>query len=202
MSVWSDASDKRDRRRAEGASCTEVPALVKKLDHAMKAALGTAANNTNNTYVIAYLASQNRYMTVGVPVTNRDTLVQKLNTQLCIDPPLKAENIEWLTREINLHAEMAVVNYVCNTFPLAKGDLAGDLTICCTGKGCCADCCGWMTRYRIDHGPLCSAKGSSQGWMHPLTGARFRGNGNDFTYQKAHKYGASATSINPDPKRL
>ena len=164
--------------------------------------LTEAADNTNNTYVIAYLASQNVYMAVGIPVSNRATLVQTLNTNLRPNPLLTEQTVLWITRETNLHAEMAVVNYVCSQFALGKNNLAGDLTICCTGKGCCADCCGWMTRYRIDHGPVCNAEGSRQGWKHPLTGATFRGNGNEFTYQKTSKYQGSATSLNKDPKRV
>jgi len=201
MSIWTAAKDKRQQRRDEGRNCTAVPALVTQLDTAMKTALGEAANNTNNTYVIAYLASRNQYMAVGIPVPNRATLVQTLNTNLRLNPPLTDPDILWLSRETNLHAEMAVVSHVCASFALGKGNLAGDLTVCCTGKGCCADCCGWMTRHRIDHGPLCNAEGSQQGWKHPLTGATFRGNGNDFTYQKATKYESSATSLNPNPKR-
>jgi hypothetical protein len=202
MSTWTDAKQKRTDRRNEGANCTVVPALVTQLDTAMKTTLGQAANNTNNTYVIAYLASQNVYMAVGIPVPNRATLVQTLNTNLRPNPLLTEETLLWLTRETNLHAEMAVVNHVCATYALGKGNLGGDLTICCTGKGCCADCCGWMTRYRIDHGPVCNAEGSQQGWKHPLTGATFRGNGNEFTYQKPSKYQGSATSLNKDPKRI
>lgn len=202
MSVWSDGKAKQDNRRNEGTNCTVVPPLVTQLDAAMNTALGSATSNTNNTYVLAYLNSQNLYIAVGIPVTNRATLMQTLNTSLRPNPLLTSNDVCWLTRPNNLHAEMAVVNHVCSTFNIGKANLAGDLTVCCTGKGCCADCCGWMTRYRIDHGPVCNAKGSNQGWMHPLTGAVFRGNGNEFTYQKAGKYESSATSLSPNPKRL
>src|SRR5512139_3433184 len=103
MSIWTAAKDKRQQRRDEGRNCTAVPALVTQLDTAMKTALGEAANNTNNTYVIAYLASRNQYMAVGIPVPNRATLVQTLNTNLRLNPPLTDPDILWLSRETNLH---------------------------------------------------------------------------------------------------
>lgn len=199
MSVWSDAKDKRTARRAAGANCLVVPNLVNTLNGVAGLTLGAAAANTNNTYVVAYLASQDLYMAAGFPTANRGALVLNLNATLQIQ--LAATDVVHINRITNLHAEMAVVRYVCNTYNIDKGALGGDLTVVCTGKGCCADCCGWMTRYNIDHGPTCNADGSDQGWMHPLTGATFRGeDDDDFTYSKSSKYKMSATYLNKNPK--
>lgn len=192
MTVWSDAKTKRTNRRNAGNNCLVVPPLVTHIDNLTRLAIGAAANNTQNTYVVAYLASQNLYMGVGIPQANRGALALQLGVNV--------NAIAFLGRDINLHAEMAVVRYVCTTFGINKANLAGDLTVVCTGKPVCADCCGWMTKHGIGHGPVCSPKGSSQGWMNPLTGATFRGEKDeDFTYSKPSKYKGSATYLNPNP---
>lgn len=202
--VWDQAKTKRTDRRNEGINCQVVPALVNQLNAAALLTLGTAANNTNNTYVVAKLVRPNQqgdvFLALGIPVANRGALVLNLNNTLNLQ--LQLNDIVFLGRETNLHAEMSVVRHVCNTYQLNKGGLGnGTLTVACSGKPVCADCCGWMTRHGIHHGPNCSADGSSQGWMHPITGATFRGESDaDFTYMKSSKYQQSATQLNPDPK--
>lgn len=195
MSIWSDARTKRTNRRNAGNSCLVVPPLVTQIDNQTRLAIGAAANNTQNTYVVAFLASQNRYFGLGIPLANRGALAQQLGVNV--------DDIAFLGRDTNLHAEMAVVRHVWETFNIDKGALGGDLTVVCTGKPCCADCCGWMTKHGIDHGPVCSQTGSNQGWMHPLTGATFRGEkAEDFTYSKPSKYAGAATYYTKNPPRV
>jgi len=196
--VLQDAIDKRAARRAlVGQNGHLSNGTVATLAQAALVALGQAAHNTQLTFVVAQLTdpitNQVHLMGFGIPVPNRATLAQQLNTQLAA--------MEWVTTGgvANLHGEMSVVRYCCNTYALAKAQLAGNLHIACVGKPVCADCCGWMTRHAINHGVNCSAAGSSQGWTNPLTVANFRGE-TDLTYMKSSKYVGAATWLNPNPK--
>src|SRR5690606_30740001 len=100
MSIWSDARTKRTNRRNAGNNCVVVPALVTQIDNQARLAIGAAANNTQNTYVVAFLASQNLYLALGIPVANRGALAQQLGVNV--------NAIAFLGRDTNLHAEMAV----------------------------------------------------------------------------------------------
>lgn len=195
MPVWDDAKVKRVNRRNAGAGCVFVPPLVTQMNAALLAAVPNAAQNTESTFVLGYWATTNDFYGVGVPVGNRAALAGQL---ALLPAPYNAAALTHIGRPSNLHAEMAVVQYVVNQHGVAKGVL-GPLSICCTGKGCCADCCGWMCRYGIGHGPACNDTGSKQGWKHPLTGATFVGEKDrDFTYYKPGMTG-SVTQVQKDP---
>ncbi|MBV6781637.1 nucleic acid/nucleotide deaminase domain-containing protein [Xanthomonas campestris pv. trichodesmae] len=194
MTLLDDAMVKRTNRRNAGAMCLVVPQLVTDINARLLLALGGGANITQNTYVVGYWATTQEWYGVGIPVANRPTVIAQLQT-LPGGEGATAGNIDWLGRPPLLHAEMTVVQHVINTHGVGKNHLQ-PLTICCSGKPCCADCCGWMTRYAIAHGYNCTDKGSSQGWTHPITGAGFRGEKlSDFTYSKGNR---SASWLYPD----
>lgn len=196
MPVWDDAKLKRVNRRNAGAGCVVVPPLVTQMDAALTLAVPGAAHNTESTFVLGYWATTNEFYGVGIPVANRGALA----AQLALLPgPYNVAAISHIGRPANVHAEMAVVQHVIAQHAVAKLAL-GPLSICCTGKGCCADCCGWMCRYGIGHGPACNDTGSKQGWKHPLTGATFTGEkDSDFSYFKPGMSG-SVTQNQKDPR--
>ncbi len=83
----------------------------------------------------------------------------------------------------NLHAEMAIVNYLCTKEGIQKQHLCGLLEIYCSGKGVCLDCSGWMTKHGIIHAPLSGAP-SPTGWKNPLTLALYKASGENLVYTK------------------
>lgn len=85
----------------------------------------------------------------------------------------------------NLHAEMAIVQYLC-THGYQKQHLAGLLEIYCCGKGVCQDCSGWLTKHGVAHAPLSGAP-SPTGWKNPLTGALYKASEDNLVYTKGLK---------------
>ncbi|HVV73521.1 MAG TPA: hypothetical protein VHI52_18755 [Verrucomicrobiae bacterium] len=85
--------------------------------------------------------------------------------------------------QTNLHAEMAVVQYLCVHEQIRKENLGGLLEVYCSGKGVCQDCSGWMTKHRIVHAPLSGAP-SPTGWRNPLTNALYKASGENLVYTK------------------
>ena len=85
--------------------------------------------------------------------------------------------------QTNLHAEMAVVQYLCTTEQIRKENLGGLLEVYCSGKGVCQDCSGWMTKHRIVHAPLSGAP-SPTGWRNPLTNSLYKASGEKLEYTK------------------
>jgi hypothetical protein len=83
----------------------------------------------------------------------------------------------------NLHAEMAIVYYLCKRVGYEKQHLGGLLEIYCSGKGVCQDCSGWMTKHGIVHAPLSGAP-SATGWKNPLSGALYKASGENLQYTK------------------
>lgn len=93
--------------------------------------------------------------------------------------------VSYQSDEPNLHAEMAIVQRVWQLgVPRSQIHLCG-LQIACICKGVCPDCSGWMTRHNIPH-TWVRKNVASNGWVHPLTGARFKGKGNDLSYLKVY----------------
>jgi hypothetical protein len=197
--VFDQAKTKRTNRRAlVGANGHLSNGVVAALAAAATTAMGPAANNTQLTFVAAQLnhpvTGQVHLLGFGIPLANRPALALQLGTAVAA--------MDWVTTGgvANLHGEMSVVRYCC-ALGLTKAQLAGNLFIACVGKPVCADCCGWMTRYNINHGVTCSHSGSSQGWANPLSGANFRGeDDSDFTYSKGSVYRGAATWMNKNPK--
>jgi hypothetical protein len=167
------------------------------MDTAARAALGAQANQTQSTFVVAYLQSRDAFLAFGIPLNKRAALANNLGVQ--------PDFVTWVpaSGDGNLHGEMAIIRWLKdNDVVTDKSLLGGDLTVVCTGKPVCADCCGFMTKYGVVHGVSCGG-GSDQGWRNPYSGAVFRGEEErDFTYQKASKYAGSATMLNPNPRRL
>jgi hypothetical protein len=194
-SVWNNALVKRANRRAHAntphaGNTTIMTAMIQ----AVQQVLGQQLQNTNNTYVLAYSHSFDVYVGVGIPVNRRAALAQQFG--------LAVGDIPWLSaNDVNLHAEMKVVRFFSEEVqnPLAKANLGGDVEIVCVGKPVCQDCCGWMTKHGIQHGPVCGGP-SNQGWQNPLSGAVFRGEkSEDFTYMKPKKYKSAATYYSKNP---
>jgi hypothetical protein len=200
MTVFDRAKAKRKARRALGADCPQPLLMVTQLNAAALATLGAQAGNTQNTYVTAFIKSLKLFFAVGIPEPDRSTLETNIKLQFSLR---KVPRVTYLSRIGNLHAEMAVVQHVVLNVGISKNQLANDLFVACSGKPVCADCCGWMVAHHINHGLVCSEKGSAQGWMHPLSGATYRGEADDdFTFTKSRKYQSSATLLNPDPRRV
>lgn len=202
MSVWSNAEEKRKNRRAEGlahgaaahAANAQLAALIAAANGVVGAA---AAGNTQSTMVVARYIPDGTYYGVGIPVMHRTGL----NAAFGIGA--NDMIIRGYSTDANLHAEMKVVRKVCEDKGENKGSLGGNLVIACIGKEVCADCCGWLTRYNINHGGThnCSREGSNMGWRHPLTNANFRGEKEgQLQYTKSSKYVGTATAFNPNPK--
>jgi len=200
MTVFSDALAKRAARRDQintGAHrvATHTPnALTAQIDAAARAALGAHAGNTQSTFVVAYLQSRDAFLAFGIPVNKRAALAQNFG--------LQPDDITWVAAsgDGNLHGEMAIIKWLKDNDVITdKAQLGGNLTVVCTGKPVCADCCGFMTKYNVVHGVACGG-GSNQGWRHPYTDAAFRGETEqDFVYQKASKYLGSASRLFPNP---
>jgi hypothetical protein len=203
-SVWNSALAKRANRRGQAVDTTAHAGaanahngntqIMTDMIQAVRQALGQQLQNTNNTYVMAYSHGFDVFVGVGIPVNNRAALAQQLG--------LAVGDVQWLSAsDVNLHAEMKVVRFFCEEVqnPLAKANLGGDLEIVCVGKPVCQDCCGWMTKHGIPHGPVCGGP-SNQGWQNPLSGAVFRGEKNqDFTYLKSKTYKSAATYYSKNP---
>lgn len=86
--------------------------------------------------------------------------------------------------EANLHAEMAIVQFVRNQLGVSKGLLPYcGLQIACIKKGVCPDCSGWMTRHNIPH-TWRRENVAKLGWVHPLTGTFFKYKGKELQYVK------------------
>lgn len=83
----------------------------------------------------------------------------------------------------NLHAEMAIVQYICGKMGVAKQNLRTLLEIYCVGKGVCLDCSGWLTKHGVVHAPLSGAP-SPTGWKNPLTGALYKASEDKLEYTK------------------
>jgi hypothetical protein len=203
MTVFSEAWNKRAARRDQintnpnSAAIHTANNLTQAMDAAARATLGVQAQHTQSTFVLAYLRTKDAFLAFGIPTNKRAVLAQNLR----LDGP---DYITWVpaSGDGNLHGEMTIIRWLKdNGVVTDKSLLGGDLTIVCTGKPVCADCCGFMTKYNIVHGVQCGG-GSDQGWRHPYTGAAFRGETEaDFTYQKSSKYRGSATLLTPNPTR-
>lgn len=102
--------------------------------------------------------------------------------------------LQWVEAEADLHAEMAIVRRIA-AWGFSKAELGGCLQICRFGDPICVDCCGWLTKHGIAHGPHCGMDGAPS-WTNPITHALFRGQGDDLEYSKPAKYTGTVTRQN------
>jgi hypothetical protein len=112
-----------------------------------------------------------------------------------VKPPGLLANGEWQWENVftkktpGLHAEMALIRYLFKQNLLHPGaeqqDAAAiDLVIVCLNANVCSDCSGWMHAHGIPHCPALAAPNTSMTWIHPRTGAAYRGGGNLSYYAK------------------
>jgi hypothetical protein len=116
------------------------------------------------------------------------------------------------SEEPNLHAEMAIVQRVVG-LGVTKNELPRcGLQIACIQKGVCPDCSGWLTRHNIPH-TWTRKTVATNGWVHPLSGAKYKGKGNELSYLKVRWVGFPLTedvmdtarskqTVYPNPERL
>jgi hypothetical protein len=87
-----------------------------------------------------------------------------------------------------MHAEMTIIRYLYDSGGLRWGKEADDaqakqLRMVCIGKLVCADCSGWLRAHGIPHFKVDGDKATPQ-WVHPRTGAMYRGGFNVKVYMK------------------
>ena len=87
-----------------------------------------------------------------------------------------------------LHAEMTIVRHLYDSGQLAWGKEADDaqaqqLRMVCIGKLVCADGSGWLRAHGIPHFKVEADKATPQ-WVHPRTGAMYRGGFHVKVYMK------------------
>lgn len=103
-----------------------------------------------------------------------------------------------------LHAEMSIIRYLYDTGGLTWGKEADDaqakqLRMVCVGKLVCADCSGWLRAHGIPHFKVESDKATPQ-WVHPRTGAMYRGGFHIKVYMKEGQAPLVAGGAAPPPK--
>ncbi len=88
-----------------------------------------------------------------------------------------------------LHAEMALIRHLFSINLLSQGNEAQgaqalDLVVICLNANVCGDCSGWMNAHSIAHCPALATPKTSANWVHPRTGAAYRGPKNVSYYTK------------------
>lgn len=90
-----------------------------------------------------------------------------------------------------MHAEMTIIRHLYDSGGLRWGKEADDarakqLRMVCIGKLVCADCSGWLRAHGIPHFKVESDKATPQ-WVHPRTGAMYRGGFHVNVYMKQNQ---------------
>lgn len=87
-----------------------------------------------------------------------------------------------------MHAEMTIIRYLYDSGGLRWGKEVDDarakqLRMVCIGKLVCADCSGWLRAHGIPHFKV-EADTATPQWVHPRTGAMYRGGHHVNVYMK------------------
>jgi hypothetical protein len=102
-----------------------------------------------------------------------------------------------------MHAEMTIIRHLYSSGGLSWGKEADDaqakqLRMVCIGKLVCADCSGWLRAHGIPHFKVEADKATPQ-WVHPRTGAMYRGGFNVKVYMKQDQDTLVAGGAAPPP---